>query len=58
MDKIATLQNCIVTLGAINTRVDQLYTVAQPIANVIQALGAMVKELQEETNENKDEQGQ
>ena len=57
MDKIATLQNCIVTLGAINARVDQIYTVAQPIANVIQALGAMVKELQEEADENKDEQG-
>ncbi len=41
MDIISAIDHCIAALGSLNVRVDQIHTVARPVADVIQALDAV-----------------
>ncbi len=41
MDIISAIDNCIAVLGSLTIRVDQIHTVARPVADVIQALDAI-----------------
>lgn len=53
MDIKQTLNNCIVQLGSMPIRVDQHYTIGQPVVNVIQALGQIIQELKKDDDNDK-----
>lgn len=57
MDKIDVLCQCIVALGAISPRIDQVDSVTKPIISVINALNAVVHEMRQEEEQKDGNQG-